>query len=323
MKPVRRALTAAILIACGHAPLAFAQADYPKRPITIIVPYAAGGGADQVTRLVAQRLSERLKQSVVVDNRGGGSNTIGMNAVAKAAPDGYTLGLVTPTFLMTPSLIKNHPYDPIKDFAAIGMIGDAPLFLAVHPSVPAKNVRELIAYAKANPDKLNWASGGTASTQGLAGLLFATMAGIKTVQVQYKGSSQGMNDLLAGTVQYMFNPMPSIAQHEKAGRLKILGVANPERSKSHPEMPAIAETVPDFRFTGWFGLVAPAGTPKPIVDRLNRELAAIVNTQATRETMVESGLDPLTMTPDAFARMMKVDMGKYAEIFTAEKVKPE
>ncbi len=323
MKPVRRALTAAILMACGHAPLAFAQADYPKRPITIIVPYAAGGGADQVTRLIAQRLTERLKQSVIVDNRGGASNTIGMNAVAKAAPDGYTLGLVTPTFLMTPSLIKNHPYDPIKDFTAIGMIGDAPLFLAVHPSVPAKNVKELIAYAKTQPGKLNWASGGTASTQGVAGLLFGTMAGIETVQVQYKGSSQGMTDLLAGTVQYMFNPMPSIAQHAKSGKLKILGVGNLERSKLHPEMPAIAETVPGYRFSGWFGLVAPAGTPKAIVDRLNRELSEIVKTKATRDTMIESGLDPLAMTPEAFTKMMAVDMAKYAEIFTAEKVKPE
>lgn len=323
MKPVRRALSVAIVLACSHATMAFAQADYPKRPITIVVPYAAGGGADQVTRLIAQRLTERLKQTVIVDNRGGASNTIGMNMVAKAAPDGYTLGLVTPTFLMTPSLIKNHPYDPIKDFAAVGMIGFAPLFLAVHPSVPAKNVKELIAYAKTRPGKLNWVSGGTASTQGLAGVLFGTMAGIETVQVQYKGTSQGMTDLLAGSVQYMFNPMPSIVQHAKAGKLKILGVADLERSKLHPEMPAIAETVPGYHFTGWFGLVAPAGTPKAIVDRLNAELTAIVKTQATRDTMIESGLDPRTMTTDAFAKMMSVDLGRYAEVFTAEKIKPE
>jgi tripartite-type tricarboxylate transporter receptor subunit TctC len=323
MKPVRRALTAAILIACSHATLAFAQADYPSRPITIIVPYAAGGGADQVTRLIAQRLSERLKQTVIVDDRGGASNTIGMNAVARAAPDGYTLGLVTPTFLMTPSIIKNHPYDPIKDFSAIGMIGDAPLYLAVHPSVPANNIKELIAYAKARPGKLNWASGGTASTQGLAGLMFSKMAGIKTVQVQYKGSSQGMTDLLGGTVQYMFNPMPSIVQHAKSGKLKILGVANLERSKSHPEMPAIAETVPGYHFTGWFGLVAPAGTPKAVVDRLSQELTAVLKTPATRDTLVDIGLDPQTMTPDAFAKMMNVDIGKYADIFAEEKIKPQ
>ncbi len=323
MKPIRRAFSAAILLACGYAPLALAQADYPQRRITIIVPYAAGGGADQVTRLIGQRLSERLKQSVVVENRGGASNTIGMNVVAKAPADGYTLGLVTPTFLMTPSLIRNHPYDPIKDFTPVAMLGDTPLVLAIHPSLPVKNVKEFVEYAKSQPGKLNWASGGTASTQGLAGLLFASMTGINTVQIQYKGSVEGLTALMGGTIQYMFNPMPSVLQHAKSGKLKIIGAASLERSALHPEMPAIAESVPGFRAIGWFGFVAPAGTPKAIVERLNHEIATILKTPATRDLMIESGLEPKAMSPEAFGKMMSADFGKYAEIFTAEKIKPE
>ncbi len=323
MKTISRALTALIVLASSYASLALAQADYPNRAVRIIVPFAAGGGADQIARLIGQRLSERLKQNIIVENRGGASNTIGMNVVAKASADGYTLGLVTPTFLMTPSLIKNHPYDPIKDFSAVAMLGDAPLFLVKHPSLPVKNVKELVQYAKSRPGQLNWASGGTASTQGLAGLLFSSMADIKTVQVQYKGSSQALIDLLVGTVQYMFNPMPSIIQHVKNGRLRIVGVASTERSALRPEIRAIAETVPGFHATGWFGLVVPAGTPKAIVDQLNREITDIVKTPATRDPMIESGLEPKVMTVDAFGKMMSTDLGKYAKIFAVENLKPE
>lgn len=305
------------------AALAFAQADYPNRPIKIIVPYAAGGGADQVTRLIGQRLSERLKQSVVVENRGGGSNTIGMNVVAKAAPDGYTLGLTTPTFLMTRAMVKNHPYDPIKDFSAVAMFGDAPLFLAVPAVLPVKNLKEFIQYGKTHAGELNWASGGTASTQGLAGLMFSSMAGIKTVQIQYKGSSQGLADLLGGSIQFMFNPMPSIIQHAKSGKLKILGVASTERLALHPEIQVIGELVPGFHATGWFGLVAPAGTPKEVVERLNREIGEIVRSTETRNAMIESGLEPRVMSPADFARLMTTDYAKYAKIFAEEGVKPE
>ncbi len=227
---------------------AWSQQAYPNRPIKIVVPYAAGGGADQVTRLIGQKLGDRLKQSIVIENRGGGSNTIGMASVAKSPADGYTLGLVTPTFLMTQSTMKNHPYDTLKDFTAVAMFGDAPLFLAVPSTLPVKNVRELIEHGKKT--QLNWASGGTASTQGLAGLIFSDVAGLKTVQVQYKGSSQGMTDLLAGRIDFMFNPLPSVIGHAKSGKLRILGVASAEPVASYPEIPAIAETVPGFYADG-------------------------------------------------------------------------
>lgn len=316
-----RSLTALTLAA--FTAVALAQTNYPSRPIKIVVPYAAGGGADQVTRLMGLRLADRLKQSVVIDNRGGGSNTIGMAMVAKAPADGYTLGLVTPTFLMTQSMMKNHPYDIIKDFSAVAMFGDAPLFLVIPSSLPANNMKEFLQYAKARQGQLNWASGGTTSTQGLAGLMLSSAAGLKTTQIQYKGSSQGMTDLLAGRVQFMFNPLPSIIAHTKSGALKILGVASAERLSAYPEIPVIADTVPGFSTAGWFALVAPAGTPKEIIDRLNREINDIIKTPEVRASMIESGLEPKTMSPAEFEKMMNVDFVKYTKIFAEAGVTPQ
>jgi tripartite-type tricarboxylate transporter receptor subunit TctC len=316
-----RSLTALTLAA--FTAVAIAQTNYPSRPIKIVVPYAAGGGADQVTRLMGLRLADRLKQSVVIDNRGGGSNTIGMAMVAKAPADGYTLGLVTPTFLMTQSMMKNHPYDIIKDFSAVAMFGDAPLFFVIPSSLPANNMKEFLQYAKARQGQLNWASGGTTSTQGLAGLMFSSAAGLKTTQIQYKGSSQGMTDLLAGRVQFMFNPLPSVIAHTKSGALKILGVASAERLSAYPEIPVIADTVPGFSTAGWFALVAPAGTPKEIIERLNREINDIIKTPEVRASMIESGLEPKTMSPAEFEKMMSVDFAKYTKIFADAGVTPQ
>jgi tripartite-type tricarboxylate transporter receptor subunit TctC len=312
----------ALMLATNSA-VALAQVDYPNHPIKIVVPYAAGGGADQVTRLIGQRLADRLKQPVVIDNRGGGSNTIGMSVVAKAPPDGYTLGLATPTFLMTHVMMKNHPYDTIKDFSAVAMLAHAPLFLAVPASLPVTNMKEFMQYAKTHQGQLNWASGGSASTQGLAGLMFSSVADLKTTQIQYKGSSQGMTDLLSGRVQFMFNPLPSIIGHAKSGKLKILGVASTEPVSAYPDIPAIADTLPGFNTAGWFALVAPAGTPKEIIDRLNREINEVIKSPETRASMIESGLEPKIMSPADFGKMMSVDFVKYAKIFAEAGVKPK
>ena len=309
-----RTLTALTL--ATFTAVAMAQTNYPSRPIKIVVPYAAGGGADQVTRLMGLRLADRLKQPVVIENRGGGSNTIGMSIVAKAPADGYTLGLVTPSFLMTQSMMKNHPYDTIKDFSAVAMFGDAPLFLVIPSSLPANNLKEFLQYAKDRQGQLNWASGGTTSTQGLAGLMFSSAAGLKTTQIQYKGSSQGMTDLLAGRVQFMFIPLPSIIAHTKSGALKILGVASAERLTAYPEIPVIADNVPGFSTGGWFALVAPAGTPKEVIDRLNREINDIIKTPEVRASMIESGLEPKTMSPAEFSKMMSLDFARYTKIFS-------
>ena len=302
---------------------AFAQADYPKKPITIIVPYAVGGGADQVARLIGQQLSLRLKQSVVIENRGGGSNTIGMNFVAKAAPDGYVLGLATPTFLMTPSIIKNHPYDPLGDFTGVGIFSDAPLVLAVNPKLPVKTVKELIEYGKSHPNELNWASGGTASTQGLAGILFGMTAGIQTTQVQYKGSSQGLNDLLGGSVQFMFNPMPSIIQHERSGKLRILGVAGTQKMTKYPEFPLIQDALPGFHASGWFGFVAPKGTPTAILDLLNKEVNEIVKDPMIKERLIEEGLEPRNISREAFNKMMQTEFAKYQKTLSTQNIVKE
>ncbi len=302
---------------------ALAQADFPNRPLKIVVPYAAGGGADQVTRLISLRLGERLKQTVIVENRGGGSNTIGMSVVAKSPPDGYTLGLVTPTFLMTQSMMKQHPYDTMKDFAAVAMLGDAPLFLAIPSSLPVNNMKEFLAYSRAHQGQMNWASGGSTSTQGLAGLQFSAMADLKTTQIQYKGSSQGMTDLLSGRVQFMFNPMPSIIGHVKNGQLKVLGVASSERVSAYPEIPAISDTVPGFHMAGWFGLVAPAGTPTAIVERLNREIGDIIRSAETRNSLIESGLEPRIMSTADMGKKLHAEYTKYAKTFAEVGIKPE
>src|SRR5204862_4353895 len=244
--------------------------ECPSRRIQAIVPYAAGGGADILARLVGQQLGERLKQPVVVENKGGGSNTIGMSTVATAPKDGYTLGLATPVFVMTPSLMKTNPYDPLRDFEPVAMIGFTPLVLVVHPSVPAKSTKEFIALAKAKPGSLNFASLGAATTQGLAASMFNFMTGIDAVQVPYKGSAPGTTDLLAGNVQFMFNALPSMLPHIQAGKIRALGVSGAKRSAQLPDVPPIKDTVPGYEVTTWYSFVAPAGTPNAVVEKLNR-----------------------------------------------------
>jgi tripartite-type tricarboxylate transporter receptor subunit TctC len=289
----------------------------------VIVPYAAGGGADILARLVSQGLNARLKQPVVVENRGGASNTIGMQAVAAAPKDGYTLGLATPVFVMTPSLIKNHPYDTLNDFAPVGMIGNTPLVLVVHPSVPAKTTREFIALAKAKPGSLNFASLGAATTQGLAASMFNFMSGIDTVEVPYKGSAPGVTDLLGGNVQFMFNALPSMLHHIQSGKLRALGTTGAKRAPQLPDVPVIKDAVPGYEVTTWYSFVAPAGTPKPVIDRLNREISAIVDTPAVQEKLRVQGLEPDSMTPDELASLFKSETAKWAKVIKDAKIQPE
>ena len=314
------AFAAALLCLASNA---FAQGDYPSRPIRIIVPYAAGGGADILSRLLGQRLGDRLKQPVIVENQGGGSNTIGMSAVAHAARDGYTLGLATPVFVMTPSLMKTHPYDIFKDFTPVAMIGFTPLVLVVHPSVPAKNLEEFVALGKSKPGTLNFASLGQATTQGLAGTLFNMMTGIDAVQIPYKGSAPGTADLLAGNVQYMFNALPSELGHIQAGRLRALGVSSLKRSPSLPDVPPINDTVKGYAVTTWYSLVAPAGTPPEIVDRLNKEIVAITESPAIREKLREQGVEADAMTPAQLGTHLQKEHDRWAKVIRDAKIQPE
>jgi tripartite-type tricarboxylate transporter receptor subunit TctC len=304
-------------------PHAWAQSDFPTKPLKVIVPYAAGGGADLLARIVGQQLSERLKQPVIVENQGGGSNTIGMRTVAAAPKDGYTLGLATPVFVMTPSLMKNHPYDTLKDFAPVAMIGSTPLVLVVHPSVPARTAKELIALAKAKPGSLNFASLGAATTQGLAASMFNFMTGIDAVQVPYKGSAPGVTDLLAGNVQFMFNALPSMIPQVQAGKLRALGVTGAKRSSQLPDVPPIKEAVPGYEVTTWYSFVAPAGTPKAVVDKLNREISAIVDGAEMKKKLQEQGVEADAMTPDELAALFKSEAAKWAKVIKDAKIQAE
>jgi len=315
-----RSLLAALL--CLAASIAHAQ-DWPSKPLRVIVPYAAGGGADILARLIAQQLTERLKQPVIVENKGGASNTIGMQAVASADKDGYTLGLATPVFVMTPSLMKTHPYDPLRDFAPVAMIGFTPLVLVVHPSVPAKTLAEFIALGRAKPGSLNFASLGAATTQGLAASMFNFMTGIDAVQIAYKGSAPGVTDLLAGNVQFMFNALPSMLQHIQVGRLRALGVSGARPAPQLPEVPAINATVPGYEVTTWYSFVAPAGTPPAVVERLNREIAAITETPEMRERLKGQGVEADALAPEALGALYRAESAKWAKVIRDAKLTPE
>ena len=311
-------LAAALLVS-----LAAVAQDFPTKPIKVVVPYAAGGGADILARFVGQQLTERLRQPVIVENKGGGSNTIGMSTVATSPRDGYTLGLATPVFVMTPSLMKNHPYDPLRDFEPVAMIGFTPLVLVVHPSVPAKTTQEFIALARAKPGSLNFASLGAATTQGLAASMFNFMTGIDTVQVPYKGSAPGTTDLLAGNVQFMFNALPSMLQHIQAGKIRALGVSGAKRASQLPDTPPIMEVVPGYEVTTWYSFVAPAGTPRPVIEKLNREISAIVESPQMKDKLRDQGVEADAMKPEELAALYKTEAAKWAKVIRDAKIQQE
>ena len=297
--------------------------EFPSRPLKIVVPYSPGGGADLLTRLVAERLAARLKQPAVVENQGGASNTIGMNAVATSPRDGYTLGVATPVFVMTPSLLKGQPYDPLKDFMPVAMIGFTPMVLCVNPSVPAKTVSEFIALAKSKPGALNFASLGQATTQGLSATMFNMMAGIEAVQVPYKGSAPGTRDLIAGNVQFMFNALPSMLPQIQGGKLRALGVSSRERAAQLPDVPPIREVLPGYEVTTWYSFVAPAGTPPAAIELLNREINAILNEPEVRRKLATQGVQPDPMSPEELGKLYDSESAKWAKVIRDAKITPE
>ena len=318
-----RDVFAAALAALALAFCDLAGAAYPEKPITIIVPYAPGGGADILARLVGQKLSDRLKQPVIVENHGGASNTIGMGMVARAEPDGYTLGLATPVFVMAPLGMKQKPYDPISDFTPVAMIGFTPLVLVVHPSVKASNLKEFIALAKANPGKLNFASLGKVTTQGLAATLFNQLAGIDAVQVPYKGSAPGVRDLLSGNVQYMLNALPSMLGHVKGGKLRGLGVSSARRSPELPDLPAIDEVLPGYQVTTWYSFVAPKDTPADVVELLNRNVNEVLKEPDVADKLHKRGLTPDPMSAAQLEEHYKTEAAKWGKVAREAKIRPE
>jgi len=307
------AFGAVLLLACTLS--AFAQAGYPDRPIRVIVPFAPGGGSDLVARYLGPRLSDRLGQPVVIDNRPAASGILGSEIVAHATPDGHTLLLVFSTHAQSAKLFRKLPYDPIKDFAPITEVIATPLVMLVHPSVPAKTVQEFIAYAKSNPGKLNYGSSGPGSSPHLAAALLESMAGIRTTHVPYKGVAQYITAELGGEVQFSFANMFSTMPHWKSGRLRLIATAGAKRSETIPDVPTIAESgLPGYEALIWYGYMAPAKTPKAIVERLHREITGIVNTPEVRQFFVSQGNDVVAGTPAQFAKVIKDDADKWGAI---------
>jgi tripartite-type tricarboxylate transporter receptor subunit TctC len=316
----------ALLAATLVAPAAALAQAYPQRPVTIVVPYPAGGTVDIIARIVGDALSARLGQPVVIENRpGGASGNVGMDAVAKAAPDGHTIGLALASILVNnPFIYKTMPFDPLKDLAPVAPIAEGPQMLAVHDSVPARTLQELIALAKASPGKLNYASAGPGSTAHLGAHLFARAAGIDIVHVPYRGIAPAANDLLAGNVQMMSSSVGSIWAGIQAKKLRVLAVATKQRLRYLPDVPTSAEAgVPAYEITTWFGLVAPAATPKEIVARLNGHVRDLQQDPATRKRLDDILLDVMSMTPEEFADYIKADYERYRTIIREAGITPQ
>lgn len=295
-----------------------AESSYPVRPLRIIVPQSAGGSTDLVARLVAQKLTDALGQAVVVDNRPGAGSIIGTDLVAKANPDGYTLLVVASSITLNPTLHKNLPFDPIRDLAPISQLSAFPNMLVTHPAVPVKSVQELIAYAKANPGKLNYGSSGAATGTHLSAELFKLMTGVQMVHVPYKGGAPAVTALLGGQVQLNFATLPSVLPHVKSGRLRALGVTTTKRSPAAPEVPTIAEAgVPGYDHAPWNGMLAPARTPKAVIARLNGEVAKATHTAEMRSALLQEGAEPVGNTPEAFGTIIREETAKWAKVIRA------
>jgi tripartite-type tricarboxylate transporter receptor subunit TctC len=295
-----------------------AHAAYPERPVTMVVPFAAGGTTDILARIVGEELSKRLGQQIVIDNRPGAGGNTGTAVVAKAAPDGYTLVMGTiGTHAINSSIYKRMPYDPVRDFAPVTIVATVPNVLVAHPSAPFRTVKELIAYAKANPGKLNFASSGAGSSIHLSGEMFKAMTETDIVHITYKGSGPAVIDMISGQVpsMIMFDNLPSSLPQIKAGKLMALGVTSATRTPILPEVPTIAEAaLPGYGSTPWFGVLAPAGTPKEIVDKLNSEIVAILGMLSVKERLLEQGAEPVGDAPEHFAKIIEADLTKWAAL---------
>ena len=307
--------TAAVLACAALATPAFAQPAYPSKPVRIISIFAPGGGNDVICRLVAQQLTERLKQQVIVENRVGANGIVGTEAVARAAPDGYTFTLIPSGHTVNASMYKKLPFDSLKDFTPITLAGSGPLVLAVHPSLPLKNVRDLIALAKSRPGQLTYVSSGIGASGHLAGALFDTMTGTKMEHIPYKGMSLAVSDLMGGQVSMTFGTSLSVIPHVRTGRLRALAVTGAQRSPALPGLPTIAESgVPGYEAGLWYGFVGPARMPPEIVQRLNAEIVAILAQPDTREKLASQGLDARSSTPEEFARIIASDIVRWAAV---------
>ena len=320
----RRLLTALMALAVA-SPEALAQDTYPSRPVRIIVPTAPGGGSDIGARLIAQELSKHSGQSVVVENRSGAGTIIGTDIVAKAPPDGYTLLMAPGALATNPSTYKKLPYDAVRDFAPITQTLFVPQLIAVHPSVPAKSVKEFIALAKARPGEIHFAAAGHGTLPHLTMELFASMAQIRMVNVPYKGGAPGIIDLLGGRIEVtVTSSMSVILPHVRSGRLRALGVTTATRTQALPDIPTIAEAgLPGYEAVQWAGLLAPAGTPREIIARVHKEATGILRTAEAREHLATDGNEVVASSPEEFAAFIKAEIVKWTRVAKAAGIQPQ
>ncbi|HSQ03497.1 MAG TPA: tripartite tricarboxylate transporter substrate binding protein [Burkholderiales bacterium] len=321
MRELLRAATAAVcaylLMVCGDG-VAADNARFPTHPIRLIVPFAPGGANDIVARLVAQKMTESLGQTVIVDNRGGAGGTIGTDMVAKARADGYTLLVASMGVAVNAVLYPNLPYDTLKDLAPITMLAEQPNIVVVHPSLPVKSVKELIALARAHPGQVSYASGGIGSNTHLVTVLFLQMAKVDMLHVPYKGLGPAMTDLLGGQVQLIIANVATALPYVKAGRLRLLAVTSKKRFPLFPDTPTVTESgVPGYESTGWYGLCAPAGLSADVLGTLHREVTKILTSTAMTEQLRSQGMEPIPTTPDAFGKQLRVEIGKWGGVVKA------
>ena len=321
-----RILHCALLLLLGCAQSAIAAQSgstaYPTKFVRFIVPYAPGGSSDVLARTLGQKLGESLGQTFVVDNRPGAGSMIGTDIAAKSTPDGYTIILSDMPHTINPSIYAKVPYDPVRDFSPITLIGVSPMFLFAHPSVQAQNVKDFIALAKAQPGKIAIASGGTGATTHLMAELLQSNAGIKLTHVPYKGAGPALNDVVAGQIPATFTSMATAAPHARSGRLRVLGVTSAKRLPAFPDVPTFQESgVPGMVIEHWWGVIAPAGTPGPIVDKLRTEIMKALSTADVRERFSVLAVEPRTTTPDAFRALLESDVRRWAKVVSDAGIK--
>jgi tripartite-type tricarboxylate transporter receptor subunit TctC len=311
---IRPCIALACLAALAPALHAAETAKYPQRPVRIIAPFSPGGGSDQLARGVAQRLGERMGQQFVVDNRPGAGGVIGMELTATANPDGYTIAVISGTLTAGYNLLKKPPYDLVRDFAPITWATSQPYVVLVNPSLPAKTLKELIALARAKPGAINYGSSGVGSVQHLTGIMLSDMAGIDLFHISYKGGAMVLADVIAGQIQLAFiNPLVAISQI-KSGKVRALAVTTQKRLPALPDLPAVAEFVPGFEVNNWYGFIAPAKVPRPILERLNREMVASLSDPQLRDRLQNEGSQVVASTPAEMAAHMKADVARWAKI---------
>jgi len=315
-------MTGLVLMALG-ADVAIAQ-KYPTRPIRLVVASSPGGGSDILARTLAHKLTEDLGQQIVVDNRGGASGVIGTDIVAKALPDGYTLLIIQPSLTINPSMIRKLPYDAMRDFAPISLVVDAAQILTANPSVPAKDAKELIALAKAQPGKIMFGSPGIGTSPHLTAELFKLMAGVQMPQVLFKGSGMAYVSLMSGEVSVAFSTVLSAMPHVKNGKIRALGVTTKKRAAVMPDVPTIAESaLPGFESSQWFGILAPARTPRPIIDQLNAAIARCSSSPELKSRFAAEAVEVVNSTPEEFSSVMKRELEQWAKVIKAAGIQPQ